>query len=188
MTTDYQPAKANEDAEVRQDGEAHTLVFMRELNHPPEKVWEALTDPEQLREWAPFDASRNLGSTGEATLYLVGVEKEQTFSSDVRRADRPRLLEYSWAGDTVRWELEPTATGTRLTLFHTVRDRVWLPKVAAGWHICLDVADRALGGAPIGRIVALDAKRYGWERLNDAYAKQFGVENTGWPEEIGGAR
>jgi len=188
MTTDYQPTKANEDTEVRRDGERYTLVFVRELKHAPEKVWEALTDPDQLREWAPFDPDRNLGATGEAKLSLVGAESEEVSTSEVLHADAPRLLEYTWAGDTVRWELEPTATGTRLSLFHTVQDRVWLPKVAAGWHICLDVAERAIAGTPMGRIVAHEAKRYGWERLNEEYAERFGVENTGWPEEIGGAR
>lgn len=188
MTTEYQPGPATAEVEVREDGDRFTLVFVRELRHPPAKVWEALTDPEQLREWAPFDADRDLGATGAARLFLVGVEKEQALESEVRRADRPRLLEYTWAGDTLRWELEPTESGTRLTLSHSVSDRGWLPKVAAGWHICLDVAERALSGKPIGRIVALDAKRFGWERLNAEYAERFGIENTGWPEEIGGAR
>ena len=33
-----------------------TLVLVRDLPHPPAKVWRALTEPEHLREWAPFDA------------------------------------------------------------------------------------------------------------------------------------
>ena len=51
-------------AEVRKDGEKWTLVLVRDLRHPPAKVWQALTDPEHLREWAPFDADRNLGTRG----------------------------------------------------------------------------------------------------------------------------
>ena len=78
-------------------------------------------------------------------------------------------------GDLLRWELAPTPTGTRLTLSHTVADRSWLSKVAAGWHICLDVAERWLDGAPIGRIVANDAKQAGWDPLNAAYGARFGV-------------
>jgi hypothetical protein len=30
-----------------------TLVFVRDLRHPPEAVWAALTDPAQLRGWSP---------------------------------------------------------------------------------------------------------------------------------------
>lgn len=86
-----------------------------------------------------------------------------------------------------RWELEATASGTRLTLRHTVVDKSWIPRVAAGWHICLDVADYLMAGDPIGRIVADEAKQHGWEQLNAAYSAQLGIANTGWPEEAGSA-
>jgi hypothetical protein len=76
----------------------------------------------------------------------------------------------------LRWQLEKTETGTRLTLYHTLEDRSWLSKVTAGWHICIDVLERALDGRPVGRIVADAARLVGWERLNADYASQFGVE------------
>ena len=50
----YSPGPAR-GAEVRKDGEKWTLVLVRELRHAPAKVWEAITDPAHLREWAPFD-------------------------------------------------------------------------------------------------------------------------------------
>src|ERR1700693_3371474 len=59
-------------AEVRGDGERGTLILVRELRHPPAKVWQALTDPTQLREWAPFDADRSLASVGSVSLSTVG--------------------------------------------------------------------------------------------------------------------
>jgi uncharacterized protein YndB with AHSA1/START domain len=59
----YKPGPAA-GAEVRKDGENWTLVLVRELRHPPTKVWQALTDRTQLREWAPFDADRSLASVG----------------------------------------------------------------------------------------------------------------------------
>lgn len=182
---DYQPGAAIE-AEARRDGSAWTLVFVRELRHPPSKVWIALTDPKELREWAPFDADRNLGATGTAKLKMVGMPTEEALESTIRLAEAPRLLEYTWGDSLVRWELEAieSGKGTRLTLRQTLDDPTWLPKVAAGWHICLDVAERALEGHPIGRVVAGEAKRFGWERLNAEYAERFGVENTGWPAEI----
>lgn len=184
---DYVPGKAG-DAEARKDGDRWTLVFVRELAHPPSKVWRALTEPDELREWAPFDADRNLGAIGPATLTLAGATTEEAFESEVREADEPRVLEYAWGEDVVRWELEPTTSGTRLTLHHTLDDPAWLPKVAAGWHMCIDIVDRALSGNPVGRIVGADARDYGWERLNSEYAERFGVENTGWPEEISARR
>jgi uncharacterized protein YndB with AHSA1/START domain len=183
---DYQPG-ASGDAEIQRDGSRWTLVFVRQLKHPPSKVWLALTDPAHLKEWAPFDADRNLGSTGAAKLNLVGATAPQAFASEVRLAEAPRLLEYTMGDDVLRWELEAIESGTRLTLRQTLDDPTWAPKVAAGWHICLDVAERALGGHPIGRLLAGDAKRFGWERLNAEYAERFGVENTGWPEDVVGS-
>jgi len=168
-------------AEVRKEGEKWTLVLVRDLRHPPEKVWKALTEPEQLREWAPFDADRNLGSVGTAKLTTVGAPKLHVTETHVKRADAPRLLELDWGGQDIRWELEPQGSGgTRLTLWHNI-DKGFISMGAAGWHICLDVLDRALSGQPIGRIVGPDAMKFGgWQRLNAEYAKQFGVEAPSW--------
>jgi glycosyltransferase involved in cell wall biosynthesis len=41
-----------------------------------------------------------------------------------------------------------------------------------------DLLDRFLAGHPIGRIVAGGAMKFGWQRLNAEYAKQFGIEAT----------
>lgn len=166
------------DVTAVQDGDRWTLVFVRELHHPPEQVWHALTDPAELRRWAPFDSDRDLGATGTATLSTAGAEEDSP--ATIHRAEPPHLLEYDWDTDRLRWELERTATGTRLTLRHTMGDRSWLPKVSAGWHICLDVLDLSLSGHDLGRIVGGDAKAH-WEPLNAEYAKRLGVEDTGWP-------
>ena len=56
----YTPGPAS-GAQVRKDGEKWTLILVRELRHLPEKVWQALTDPAHLREWAPFEADGSLG-------------------------------------------------------------------------------------------------------------------------------
>ena len=170
----YVPGPAT-GAEIEKDGERWTLVLVRELRHPPAKVWKALTDPEHLREWAPFDADRNLGSVGTAKLTTVGAPTERVTESYVTRADAPRTLEYNWGGFDIRWQLEPLGDGTRLTLWHNI-DRRFISMGAAGWHICIDVLDRLLDGDPIGRIVGPEAMKFsGWQRLNSEYAAQFGV-------------
>src|SRR4249919_510085 len=106
----YSPGPAA-GAEVRKDGEKWTLILVRELRHPPEKVWLALTDPAHLREWAPFVTDANLGTAGSVNLTWVGTGRAQ--AATVTRAEPPEVLEY---GD-IRWELEATGGGTRLTLW-----------------------------------------------------------------------
>ncbi len=172
----YAPGAAA-DAEVRKDGDRWTLILVRHLSHAPAKVWKALTEPEHLREWAPFDSDRSLGAVGTARLTTVGAPKPLVTETQVKRADAPRLLEFNWGGQDIRWELEPLAAGgTRLTLWHNI-DRNFISMGAAGWHICFDVLDRLLGGQPIGRIVGAQAMQFGWQRLHTEYAKQFGIES-----------
>ena len=177
----YRPGPAGEATVQEKDGR-WTLIFVRTLRHSPEKVWRLLTDPQELRQWAPFDPARDLGAPGETTLAMVNAAGEvegEPSRCVVRRAERPRLLEYTWEDDLLVWELEPSAGGTRLTLRHTVSDRSWLSKVAAGWQICVDVAERWLDGRPVGRIVADAAKRFDWARLDAEFAARFGVAHSG---------
>ncbi len=67
----YTPGPAS-GAQVRKNGEKWTLILIRELRHSPEKVWQALTDPAHLREWAPFDADGSLSTVGTVKLTTVG--------------------------------------------------------------------------------------------------------------------
>src|ERR1700733_3979717 len=164
----YEPGPAS-GAQVRKEGEKWTLILVRELRHSPEKVWQALTDPAHLREWAPFVVDGSLGTVGTVNLTWAGTP--QALETKVTRADAPSVLEY---GDT-RWELEGSGSGTRLTLWHKI-DRRFISWGAAGWHISFDVLERYLAGQPIGRIAGPDAMKFGWQRLNAEYARQFGVE------------
>jgi hypothetical protein len=100
--------------------------------------------------------------------------RHEDLLATIVRAEPPALLEYTWGGDLLRWELAPAGAGTRLTLRHTVTDRDWAPKVAAGWHICLAVADRLIDGRPVGPIVGERAREFGWDELADTYAKTLG--------------
>jgi uncharacterized protein YndB with AHSA1/START domain len=164
----YTPGLAS-GAQVRKDGEKWTLILVRELRHSPEKVWQALTDPAHLRQWAPFEADGSLGTVG-STVKLTWSGTSRISETRVMRADAPKMLEYH----DIRWELEALGGGTRLTLWHSI-DRRYIAMGAAGWHICFDVLDRLLSGTPIGRIVAGEAMKFGWPRLNAEYAQQFGI-------------
>lgn len=102
--------------------EALTLVF--ELTHPPEKVWRALTIPELMEAWLlpsrgfkpevgaafTFQAPRQENWDGVVHCRLLAIQE-------------PQLIRYSWCvgalNTEVTFTLEPSATGTRLTLEHT---------------------------------------------------------------------
>ncbi len=179
----YTPGPAH-GAQVRKDGEQWTLILIRELRHSPERVWQALTDPAHLREWAPFEADGSLGTVGTTVkLTTVGARRPHVSETRVTRADAPKVLEYNWGDHDMRWELAALGDGTRLTLWTNIGRR-FISMGAAGWHICFDVLDHLLSGTPIGRMVGGEAMKFGgWQRLNAEYAKQFGIETPNWPPE-----
>jgi uncharacterized protein YndB with AHSA1/START domain len=165
----YAPGPVSE-VQVQKGGEKWTLILVRELHHSPEKVWQALTDPLQVREWAPFEVDASLGTVGTA-VKVTWVGTSNVSETRVMQADAPKLLEYL----DMRWELEAFGSGTRLTLWHSINRR-FIAWGAAGWHICFDVLDRLLNGSPIGRIAGAEAMKFeAWQRLNLEYAQQFGV-------------
>ncbi|WP_167105339.1 SRPBCC family protein [Mycobacterium sp. DL592] len=98
-----------------------------DINAPVEKVWRALTQPELIAEWfgdtAEFVAEE--GSSG-----AFGWEGHGSFRVTVEHVEEPKTLVYRWARDRdadpvpgnstlVRFDLTPTAAGTRLTLVET---------------------------------------------------------------------
>ncbi len=105
----YTPGPASGAQILKEEAENWTLILVRELPHAPEKVWEALTDPVHLREWAPFDADGSLGTVGDTVkLTTVGAPAPYVTETKVTRADAPKVLEYKWGGNDMRWELGRT--------------------------------------------------------------------------------
>ncbi|MBN9420804.1 polyketide cyclase [bacterium SCN 62-11] len=169
MNQQYQAGAAGE-ARVEKQGERWTLILVRQFRHKPEKVWQAITDPVHLREWAPFDADASLAHQGATvTLTTIGAQATQT---TIVKADRPHLLEYSWGENHMRWQLEEHDNGTRMTLWHNI-PQSFVSMGAAGWHICFDVLEHLVDGNPLGRIVGPDAMQHGWPRLKAEYEARF---------------
>jgi uncharacterized protein YndB with AHSA1/START domain len=95
--------------------ETRSVVVEREIAHPPEKIWRALTQPHLIEEWLmkndfePVMGRRfNLrGDWGSADCQVLAVEPNKTLS-------------YTWDAmgleSVVTWTLTPTSTGTRLRM------------------------------------------------------------------------
>lgn len=153
--------------------EGGTLIFIRDLPHPPAAVWRALTDPAELDRWAPFTAGRGLGTTGPAQLTMVDGDDRIPMAAVVKTAVEPTLLEYTWGDDLLRWELEPAEGGTRLKLRHTFAQPGLGAVLAAGWDLCTGVLGELLDGKPVAAIRGRDAMNHGWEDLRAGYAARF---------------
>ena len=174
----YRPSPITEPRRTLAD-DRWTVILTRDLAHPVKRVWEALTEPGQLRHWAPFTADRDLATTGDVMLTVIdgGDSSEDVDQAGtVLESDPPRLLVYRWGTDVLRWELTSTEDGTTLVLRHTLADEGLTSAVAAGWHLCLDAADALMKEVPFGPVVGRRAKEYGWDELNHSYAEILNVK------------
>jgi uncharacterized protein YndB with AHSA1/START domain len=119
---------------------APAVRFERRLAHPPEAVWQMVTDPAELKRWFPCAVEVEL---------RVGGPMRFTFSPDfvidgeVLELDEPRRFAFLWGEDLLRFELTPDGDHTRLTLLHvlTTEGEESAAKTAAGWHECLDALE-----------------------------------------------
>ncbi len=107
-----------------QKGQTTSLAFELELNHPPERVWRALTDPALLAEWLLPLIAHKL-EPGAAFTFKAAPQPgwDGLVHGRVLALELHKTLSYSWVvGDmdtVVTFTLSPTATGTRLSLTHT---------------------------------------------------------------------
>lgn len=98
--------------------ETRTVVVERELAHPPEKVWRALTQPHLIEAWLmKSDFAPEVGRRFDFRADWGSVDCQ------VLTVEPNRALAYTWAAygldSVVAWTLTPTAGGTLLRLEQT---------------------------------------------------------------------
>jgi uncharacterized protein YndB with AHSA1/START domain len=161
-------------ANVTKVDAGHEIRYERRLNHPVEKVWEALTDPERLPAW--------LGRAEQLELSVGGAYEIHWENSDavmdgtITELDPPRLLETdSSSHGRLRWELAPQPGGCELSLTVTMDAPDFLTKALAGWHLHIDVLESFLASG--NRIDwEHDDWMSDWERLHERYVELYGAE------------
>jgi uncharacterized protein YndB with AHSA1/START domain len=152
---------------VHKHEDGYQLRFERQLPHPVEKVWAALTNPAQRAQWlAPGEIELTLG--GQVSLAFT--DGDGVIDGRVTAIAPPRLLEFTWTDQDndfgfVRWELIANDGDTRLVLTHTVPEsaREFGLPMLAGWHSLLDRLAALLDDQPF----APDR----WQALHDDYAR-----------------
>jgi uncharacterized protein YndB with AHSA1/START domain len=132
--------------QLSQHGDHWRLTFTRTLPHRPEKVWRALTESEHLASWFPQQISGGWAPGAKLTFEHAG-SPGPPFHGEVIACEPPRLLEFTWGTDTLRFELAPDAAGCTLVLSDTFAELGKAARDAAGWHACLDLLEQSLAGA-----------------------------------------
>jgi uncharacterized protein YndB with AHSA1/START domain len=130
--------------------EPRTITIERELAHPPEKVWRALTEPHLLAEWLmQNDFVPVVGRRFHLTSDWGGID------CDVLTLEPERTLRYTWVSSgldsVVTWTLTPTPTGTHLrveqTGFRADQQPAYLG-AKAGWPRFLNGLEQLLPRMP----------------------------------------
>ena len=164
---------------LSRDGDRCVLRFERRYPHPPDKVWRALTDPAELKRWFPSSIEGDR-TQGAKLRFLFEGSFEGAMEGTMRIYDPPRLLEYSWGDDILRFELVPDGKGCKLIFTDSFVERSKAARDASGWHTCLDRLAAAITGEPPD-----PATQRRWGALYGEYLASFGLGE--FPSFMGGA-
>jgi uncharacterized protein YndB with AHSA1/START domain len=158
------------DGILEQAGERWRLRFSRVLPHPPERVWRALTAPEELAAWFPDRLEGDLTTVGARLRFSHDGGAFDPFDGEVLAAAPPRLLEFRWGPDIIRIEIVPAPGGSALTFTDTFAELGKAARDGAGWHLCLEHLEHALDGT-----TAPGPPRERWSEIHPGYVERFGA-------------
>jgi uncharacterized protein YndB with AHSA1/START domain len=179
------------DGIVERQADGSTRVrFVRRLPHPIERVWEALTDPAELRKWWG-DADLDLTDGGRFALRWRNTDEHGNVAAldgAISKLDPPRLLEIAaaWgvtgspdpgAPTTLTWELTPDGDHTVLRFTNTVAAPADDTRTAAGWHLHLDALAAVLSGGEVD--IAHPEPLFG--PIHQAYSEKDDPQEEGPP-------
>jgi uncharacterized protein YndB with AHSA1/START domain len=152
----------------RTDDGRYVIDFERRLDHPVERVWAALTRPEELIVWWG-DADVELSEGGHFNVRWLNTDEEGNTAemhATIAKLVPGELLVLD--GDMhgrLRWELAADGEGTLLSFRSTVElEPEFLTKVPAGWHFHLDALAEHLEGGSRDLVEIA-----GWEPIHEAY-------------------
>jgi uncharacterized protein YndB with AHSA1/START domain len=150
---------------VEHDGRP-AVRFVRTYPHSIDRVWAAVTSPDELRRWFPARVAVDLREGG--TITFSGDPHTEDRSGTVLACDPPRRLAFTWADDELHFELEPLGDGQcRFTLINVLHERNAAARNGAGWHVCLAELDKILDGERADGPHGTSAMP--WQPLYDAY-------------------
>ncbi|MGC0398297.1 uncharacterized protein YndB with AHSA1/START domain [Streptomyces sp. SAI-126] len=134
--------------------------FSRTYDHPVDRVWQFVTDADELAHWFPSRAEIELRPGG--TVTFSGDPHMEDSTGRVIAVDEPRHVSFEWGGDELRFDLEPLdEKRTRFTLTNVLSAADTAARNGAGWDVCLARLDaRARDEHPGGP---------DWEGLYQAY-------------------
>ena len=147
-----------------------TLFYKRELNHPAEKVWRAITEHDELQTWFPeLTLDHKVGGTATMDFSRGECPPNEANPGDVdvceiTAFDPPELFEYSSKLGAMRWEIAAQGNACTLTLLCTLPAGARIQNsVACGWHYKLDALEMSVDG------IEFDLEDFAGPKLTQLY-------------------
>ncbi len=153
-------------------GEQIELILVKDLGHPPEKVWRVLTERELLQQWFPCDVIGQWQVGASLQFAFPDGQHEGLTEEELRGqvlvVDPPHRLEFTWGKYRYCCELSPTDAGCRLRFVESRADPSEGARSAAGWEMCFENVDALLQGAQVASF-AWEV----WKTKFETYVKRF---------------
>jgi hypothetical protein len=100
------------------------------------------------------------------------LERRVEFEGTMLAFEPPRLMEFEWGTDIMRFEIAPTAEGCVLTVTDTFDEVGKAARDATGCHTCLDALQYELKGTnPLW-----STTRERWKEVHHAYTDALGAD------------
>jgi uncharacterized protein YndB with AHSA1/START domain len=130
-----------------------SLVIEREMPHPPEKIWRALTQGALIEEWLMTNDFQPVVGHQFNFRSTPVPGWDGVINSEVLVIEPNSRLSYSWGTmgtmSVVTWTLTPTKAGTHLRMeqtgFHSEQDAAY-KGATYGWTKFIGNMERVVGG------------------------------------------
>ncbi len=125
--------------------------FRRRYAYPVERLWAAVTDPEELSRWFPSRVRMQPRAGGTIEFYGDPNMPDADLTGTILAYDPPRRLAFTWGASELHFSLEPSGDGgCTLTLTDVLEARNAAARDAAGWSVCLAELDKHVAGLVAG--------------------------------------
>ena len=122
-------------------------VYEIEIATTPERLWQAITDPEQTRKY--FFGARSISDWKVGSRWTSESDEGEVYlDGEILEIDPPRHLVHTLhvvhdpaaaaeAPSRIEWEITPIGDRCRLTMTHTGRGPATTEYTAGGWETIL---------------------------------------------------
>lgn len=133
---------------VSKESDGYKVVFKRIFNHPIEKVWDAITNPEQLKYWFT-DVEFDFKPGGQIIIKFRD-EAKTVSRGKIVSIDAPNKFVWTWEDELAVWELEKlSANQTQLIFSYSKLPKDYAVNAPAGFHSLLDRLEERLNGSDV---------------------------------------